>query len=655
VSTPAGTAQRRQGALVLAAILLYAAIALYGASGKSATFDEQIHVTGGYTYWTLNDYRLHPENGNWAQRWLAIPTVVRGANFLPPGDNAWRSADLWAVSDKFFYDSGNDPGWMLWSGRLMALILACALGFLIFQWSRSLFGVRGGWISLALFVFSPTFLALGPLATSDVMTALLFLASSWALWRAMHERSGRSAVVSMLAVSGLFLSKYSALFFVPMALVMAAAKIIRSPARAREAGAIGGLAIMHVAAVVLVIWASFGFRYSAFGAPSQQGDAFFTPWEHAIDSSVVGKTIAASRATHALPEAYLFGLGTVRAFSKTRATFFQGEVSRDGGRRLFFPYAALVKTTLPALVLVLALPWFIARRRRTDSPDVLYRLTPLFALVGVYWATAIINGLNIGHRHLLPAIAGTTILIGAAGTLLPGRARDMVARIRQVPRVAPGDVGGILLVVLLAWHAIEAARIAPHFLAYVNPIGGGPDRAYRHLVDSSLDWGQDLPALALWLEENATPDTPVYLSYFGTARPSYYGVRAELLPGFIDLQPPRLSPPLRPGVYALSATMLQAVYLAYAAGAWTPDYERQYQAVASEVAAFAAAPDSSRRRLVAARGQPWWIQAFRAYEELRFSRLASHLRRRKPDAHAGYSILIYRVGADELAQGVGGR
>ena len=30
----------------------------------------------------------------------------------------------------------------------------------------------------------------------------------------------------------------------------------------------------------------------------------------------------------------------------------------------------------------------------------------------------------------------------------------------------------------------------------------GRDDAYRHLVDSSLDWGQDLPGLATWLAEH---------------------------------------------------------------------------------------------------------------------------------------------------------
>jgi hypothetical protein len=42
-------------------------------------------------------------------------------------------------------------------------------------------------------------------------------------------------------------------------------------------------------------------------------------------------------------------------------------------------------------------------------------------------------------------------------------------------------------------------------------------------VDSNLDWGQDIKTLSVWLERRGNP--PVVLSYFGVARPEYYGVK----------------------------------------------------------------------------------------------------------------------------------
>ena len=86
---------------------------------------------------------------------------------------------------------------------------------------------------------------------------------------------------------------------------------------------------------------------------------------------------------------------------------------------------------------------------------------------------------------------------------------------------------------MLAANAAEAIWIWPDYLAYFNVIAGGPRQGYRWLVDSSIDWGQDLKALASWLAahpDDARDPQRVYLSYFGVAKPDYFDIRAELLP-----------------------------------------------------------------------------------------------------------------------------
>ena len=75
-------------------------------------------------------------------------------------------------------------------------------------------------------------------------------------------------------------------------------------------------------------------------------------------------------------------------------------------------------------------------------------------------------------------------------------------------------------------------RVHPNYLAYFNEAAGGPSRGWRWLVDSNIDWGQDLPLLAKWQREH--PDRPVHLKYFGTVEPELY----------VDVKP--LSPPTWP-------------------------------------------------------------------------------------------------------------
>ena len=105
-------------------------------------------------------------------------------------------------------------------------------------------------------------------------------------------------------------------------------------------------------------------------------------------------------------------------------------------------------------------------------------------------------------------------------------------------------------------------RIFPHNLAYFNELAGGPDGGYNWLVDSNLDWGQNLKELKTWLDAHGMEH--VFLSQFSPSRPEVYGLQATLLP-----PSPRAAPFARfdpaPGWYAIGATTLQ--------GAYTPDVD----------------------------------------------------------------------------------
>ncbi len=78
----------------------------------------------------------------------------------------------------------------------------------------------------------------------------------------------------------------------------------------------------------------------------------------------------------------------------------------------------------------------------------------------------------------------------------------------------------------LGLTAAAALSIHPHYLAYFNAVSGGPDRGSRHLIDSNLDWGQDLVNLRKWLEKNA-PGEEVGLAYFGQIHPRIFEARGE--------------------------------------------------------------------------------------------------------------------------------
>ena len=147
---------------------------------KSNTYDEIAHVTGGYSYWVRNDYRLHPENGNLPQRRLALPLLAMDLR-LPANEDAWacRTFGTWgSILLRRGQRRGSDA-----LARCMNALLAVALGTLVYAWSRRLFGPGGGMLSLLLYATSPTILANGGLATADLAAAAFFTLSVGCLWR----------------------------------------------------------------------------------------------------------------------------------------------------------------------------------------------------------------------------------------------------------------------------------------------------------------------------------------------------------------------------------------------------------------------------------------------------------------------------------------
>jgi hypothetical protein len=618
-------------------MLVYLAMTLTSVREKSTTFDELAHLTAGYSYWLTGDFRLQPESGTLAQRWAALPLLF-GRYRFPSLEEAWWKADVFALGYHFFYDQGNDVGAMLLASRTMTAVLAVGLGLLVYAWSRRLFGPAGAVLSAALYAFCPTLLAHGRLATPDLAAALFFTASVWSLWVAFHTVSPRSVLVAALALAGLWQAKMSAVLIGPMALgllgirlasgrPMAVARGCEVRSRAAQLLVLLAAGAVQAAVVVLVTWAFYRFRYAAIRIPSPEGDPL--DWADVLGGAgAFAPAIRFGRDHRLLPEAFLYGFARFLRLSPNRPAFLNGELSFVGWR-WFFPYCVAVKTPLPLLALVAAGAAGAVMRRET-----LYGTAPLWTLLAVYWAGAIGSSFNIGQRHLLPTSPAMLVLAGGLAYWIETR----------------GRAAGLPIAAAVLACAVESVTTWPHYLAYFNQLAGGPRQGYRHLVDSSLDWGQDLPGLARWLERNVPSGTPMYVSYFGTGNPDYYHIKAKRLPGFFDEWRRREWYPLTGGVYAVSATMLQSVY-GLAPGPWAMPYEERWQNALAGLRAVAAMSDEAERQRLMS---DFLRERFVSFEHLRFARLCAFLRRREPDDNVGYSILIYRLSDQDVREALYG-
>ncbi|MEO8866565.1 MAG: hypothetical protein ABI420_16200 [Opitutaceae bacterium] len=631
--------------MTLAVLLavLHGILALSGSLDKSMTADEIAYLTAGQAYNTRGDYRLQPENGNLPQRWAALPETVMGAPLPPTNSIDWQHADVWTYGHTFFYGE-NAPisrRWLI-AGRGMITLFSVATALLVFIWSRALCGWRGAFVSLLLFALSPSFLAHGALATSDVMMTFFLLACVGAWWRHLHNPGWVGAALSATLFGLACVTKVSAVLLVPMFGLIALGWGLGSthPARA-TLWRLARSTALHGAAAWAIIWLFYGFRFSAFAPGLAAGAGFYRgDWNWILDDLGWKRPVlVALRDWHVLPEAFLYGFTFVLQFAKARSALLNGAYSTTGWVG-FFPYAFLVKTTLPCLLLLLA--GLISgaraagRHPREQLRAWLARLQPwipLAALFFVYALTSLASHLNIGHRHILPLYPVLFIAAGRLGTWLDARR----------------PLHTLVISGLLVWHIGASWSIRPHYLAYFNAFAGGPENGYRHLVDSSLDWGQDLPGLQAWLDTHEKGER-VYLSYFGSGEPAYYGIRAQHLPCLIGLKTPQPWVQLYPGVYCISATMLEHVYSPIR-GSWTPALEEEYQQLRTLEPAFNVYFSDPAQRAEMDRAAPpeKWQHAVTRHALLRFARLCYYLRAREPDTNIGYSILIYRLSAAELA------
>ncbi len=322
-----------------------------------------------------------------------------------------------------------------------------------------------------------------------------------------------------------------------------------------------------------------------------------------------------------------------------------------GGWSSFFPIAFWEKTS-PALLILLAaglVGWFRGQRLREhpalvgDHPAVgesfpsFYYGSPYFVMVVAYFIIAMLQQVDIGHRHILPIYPALYILCGGPIALL-WPTEKLWARVATI--------------MVLAWFVVESLMLFPDYLAYFSPLAGGPAKGYLHLVDSSLDWGMDLPGVKKWLDKNDPHNRePVFLAYFGTDSPDYYGIKSHRLPGNPEWRVPEVYP-FSPGIYIISATLYESVYT-YAFGPWNTEYENRYQTALHNIQLYQDASGDSAKlaALLKQHPQKFWNNEYSLFEKLRFGRLCAWLRyhRPTPDAAIGHSILIWRLSDPELA------
>jgi len=514
-----GSLQNKQRGIVvmgvtglLAALVLQLALSI---SRESPTWDEGDHIFAGYRSLTHKDFGLNPEHPPVVKMLAAAPLLSMPLK-VPEVRNRFFMHEAFLDGKEFLFR--NDADAIMFRARMTASIFTVLLALLVFLATREFFGTGAAFIALTLIVFEPNLLAHGARVTTDAGLSCFMFATIYAFYRYVKAPSvWRLAVVGV--ATGLALAaKHTGILVIPMLALLAICEVLRGRLAkqrysvapigiGRHAGRLAASVIVSVFIAVVVLWASYGFRFAArpYGLPLNPG---FAEWVGQLKPVEAHLVLFAAR-WHLLPESYLYGLAAVRLSAETYTSFVLGTVYPHGVW-FYFPVTFVIKSTLAFLVLLGISVFAIASRKLTGAREILFlTIPPAFYLI-----VAMSSKINIGVRHILPLYVFLAVLIaGATRSLMRGNRRWQY-----------------VVAALLVFHVFSSVRSYPNYMAYANELWGGPSQTYKYLTDSNVDWAQQLKSTKQYLDGRAIKEC--WFAYFGQGvlEPHYYGIPCKPLP-----------------------------------------------------------------------------------------------------------------------------
>jgi len=351
-------------------------------------------------------------------------------------------------------------------GKIVTIMAALLLGWLVFTWARELYGVHAGLVALAFYVFSPNILANANLVTVDLYAALSVTLALYCYWKFANRGGGQWATGSALALAAGQLVKYTCLFLYPIFLLIAAVRV-----RNWRTGRALRLALLYVLVSVAVI--NVGFVFSGTGTPLAE-----YRFRSSLFQNIQDRLAAVGFLPVPVPYPFLDGVDYVAYHEQTGINhgrvYLLGKLAPPGqGFPGYYFVATLFKAPLAVQILFwTALVIYVARFRwERFVRDEVFLLVPIvfFAIYFNFFFRT-----QIGMRFFIVIFPLCHVFLSHLfqnwGDI--GRARKYV------------------LAGLLGYQAISVVSYCPHFLAYFNELVPDRKMAYRILADSNLDWGQ---------------------------------------------------------------------------------------------------------------------------------------------------------------------
>lgn len=459
--------------IALVAGLVFLARAVSQIFTFSDTIDEPYHIASSVAMYEAHNLFLGAQHPPLA-RWVAgLPLVLQGVE-LPAARGEFVVVEYPGFPiGRELLASGQLPYWrMLISARLALLVFPCLSLLLLYRFGRWLGGARTGMFAVVFFSFDPTFLGHSAWVGTDGAGCAGFIAAMYFGLRWLVRPNLRRSAIAGVAVGLAIACKFSCVLVLPSLVLIALWRRARSRRKLPNARAIATTALVGFSALWATYWFDIGpMRHQAMF----ENVALWDKLPAILKEQPIPMP--------SLPLGYLFL--TTRA-ATGQPTYLLGELSFRGWW-YYYPVAIAVKSSIAFLVALA-----IALSRRWSI-----RVAVLLLPCAIYLALAMRANYQIGIRHLLPVIPLLYLVIAL-----------------QLARSLPRLLMGLMLVA-----AVETAAVHPDYLSFFNIASGGAKSGEKYLIDSNLDWGQDIARLAAWLKSDEAKGRSYTLRLFNGYEP----------------------------------------------------------------------------------------------------------------------------------------
>src|SRR5579875_749853 len=534
---------------VLAYLLLSVQTVLlaWAATRHSPSIDEVGHLPAGLAHWQLGNFDMYRVNPPLVRTVATFPVFLAKPKIdLSKLSEGYRKQLEFSIGRDFIVTHGQDSFWYFTLARWACLPFSLIGGLICFLWARELYGCLAGLLALSLWCFCPNILGHAQMITPDAGAAALGVAAGYTFWRWLRFPCWERVFLAggALGLAELTKSTWIILFSL-WPLLWLFWKGTNRQISFRTGFFREGLQVSLILGFALYLLnLGYGFEgsFEPLGHYDFVSDALRGPKLPMPQSTNRFENSWLGMLPVPLPRPYLLGIDEQkRDFERTFLSYLRGEW-RQGGWWYYYLYGLAVKVPLGTWILLL--------------------LATVATMIGRY------HPILWRHERVLLAPAGVVLILVSSQTGFNHHLRYVLpmfpfvfvwaSKVAQ-PRICPIRYAPVLVLSAVLWSTTSSLWIYPHSLSYFNELAGGPTNGHAHLVDSNIDWGQDLLYLKRWLDEH--PEArPLGLAYFGYFDPRVAGIDFSLPPkGPVATSPVELTECLgpRPGWYAISVTLLR--------------------------------------------------------------------------------------------------